>query len=69
MIKEYPFTPPFKVVSDCVCGTDAHIVDSVGNIVVEGSVWISDPDRKHKVAMILICDALNEKFSIISKII
>lgn len=58
-----PFTPPFRVISEYKCGTDAHIVDAIDNIIVESSVWVSDPHLKHKKAMILICDSLNEKFS------
>jgi hypothetical protein len=62
-----PFSPPFRVISEYKCGTDAHIVDSAGNIIIESSTWVCDPHRKHKKAMILICDTLNEKFSSANK--
>lgn len=57
-----PFTPPFRVISEYRCGTDAHVVDAAGNIIIEVSTWVSNPEANHKAAMLLIVDALNEKF-------
>lgn len=57
-----PFTPPFRLISEFRCGTDAHVVDAAGNIVIETSTWVSNPEINHKAAMLLIVDALNEKF-------
>ena len=62
MSDQLPFTPPFRVISEFKCGTDAHIVDAAGNIVVETSCWERDYDRQHITAMSLICETLNEKF-------
>lgn len=62
LVRVLPFVPPFRVISEYRCGTDAHIVDDAGNIIVESSQWVSSPERKHKLAMGLICDALNSKF-------
>lgn len=61
-MKQLPFTPPFRVVSDFCCGTDAHIVDEDGNVIVASSEWVDDPENDHKKAMYLICDALNKEF-------
>ena len=57
-----PFTPPFRVISEYRCGTDAHVVDAAGNIIIEASTWVSDPETTHKAAMMLIVDALNNYF-------
>jgi hypothetical protein len=61
-MNELPFTPPFRVISDFCCGTDAHIVDAANNVVVETSCWQRDYDLQHLTAMELICETLNEKF-------
>ena len=50
------------MVSTFVCGTDAHVVDSENNIVIESSSWTSEPEKRHKIAMELICKALNKEF-------
>lgn len=57
-----PFTPPFRVISEYRCGTDAHVVDAAGNIIIESSTWVSDPETNHLAAMMLIVDALNNYF-------
>lgn len=36
-LSRLPFSPPFRVISEFQCGTDAHIVDSAGNIIVARS--------------------------------
>ena len=62
LVCSLPFAPPFRVISEYRCGTDAHIVDADGNIIIESSQWVRNPERKHKRAMLLICDVLNDQF-------
>jgi hypothetical protein len=62
IVRGLPFSPPFRVITEYRDGTDAHIIDAAGNIIIESSTWVSDPCRRHKKAMLLICDALNDKF-------
>ena len=62
MKEKLPFTPPFRVISEFSCGTDAHIIDSGGNVIVASSEWASRPDLKHKPAMDIICGLMNDKF-------
>ena len=59
-----PFDPPFRVVSDYKCGTDAHIMDSSDNVIIASSEWKTDEWLRHSEAMHIICDALNEKFAL-----
>ena len=61
-MSDLPFTPPFRLISEYRDGTDAHIVDAAGNIIVESATWVRDYNRQHLTAMELICETLNDKF-------
>lgn len=61
-MNDLQFSPPFRVISEYSCGTDAHIMDDADNIIIESSLWMHYPCEKHKKEMDLICAALNEKF-------
>ena len=61
-MKPLPFTPPFRVLSDSPDGTDAHVIDAYGNVVIATSEWMDRPERHHKRAMEIICGLLNDNF-------
>ena len=61
-----PFELPLEVVYKFPDGTDAHIVDTKGSIVVQSSEWkseghLKDDAKRHLKAMNLICDTMNLK--------
>ena len=56
-----PFTLPLRVVSELGCGTDAHVMDAGGNVIIARSDW-DDGGIRHLEAMQLICKTINDKF-------
>jgi hypothetical protein len=55
---------PVKAVWHSEDGSDAHVMDAVGNVVVDGSQW-QDPSvtaDEHRGAMVFIAMALNGRW-------